>query len=409
MSEASPRRWKTGFTSLRHRNYRLYWFGQAVSITGQWMQATAQGWLVLQLTNRPLEVGLVTALQFTPTLLLAIFGGTIADRFDRHKVVRITQTLAMSQAILYAILVSTGTIALPWVFALALGLGLVNAVDTPVRQSFVVQLVPREEIPNAVALNSLIVNVGRIVGPAVAGLIIAKAGMAPAFWLNAASFIAVIGALLLMDRTLMSAAPDKPSESVWAGIKEAVNYARGHATVRLVLVVMFFFGAFGYNFNTLIPLIGKFILHVDPVQFGGLTSAMGVGSLLGALTATALPGPNPIRLLKAGAAFAGLLATLALVNILPVAYVILAFLGAAAVLFSTAANTLVQTSVEDHMRGRTLSLYWMCFSGTTPIGATFVGVVSTLAGVKTTVIAAGVLCAVGVILGTLMRRQSAKP
>lgn len=388
-----------GFRALRTRNYRLFWTGQTLSQIGSWMQMTAQGWLVLQLSKSPFEVGLVTALQFTPALLLSFFGGAIADRFDRHRLLFVTQSCAALQSLLFAILVSSGQIALWHVFSLALMLGLVNAFDTPIRQSFVPSIVPRDDLPNAIALNSLIINTARVIGPSVAGILIATLGMAAAFWVNASSYAAILCALGLMDRSQIAPGQAKNPESILTSMKEALVFVRGAPQVCLSLILMAFFGTFGYNFNTFIPLIGGFVLKVDPVQYGGLTSAQGVGAVIGAITVGFLGRPSPRRLFAASLLFS---AALALVCAVPIYWAVasmLGVLGVAAVSFTTSANTAVQMGSPDELRGRVMSLYWTLFAGTTPIGALFVGSMAKWVGVPATLMVCAGLCLVGVAVG----------
>src|SRR5262245_55977502 len=271
------------FQSLTNRNYRLYWFGQVVSMSGTWMQRIAQAWLVLQLTNSPLALGTVTTIQFTPILLFSLFGGVLADRLPKWRFITCTQTIMAMQALTLAILVGTGRIQLYQIYLLAAVLGVASALDMPTRQSFVAELVGRDALPNAVALNSTIMNVSRILGPALGGVLIAAIGVAGCFYFNAASFLAVIGGLLLMDPKKFY--PSRPIKRghVLGQIGEGLRYAVVTPDAALPLLLMGVLGTFGYNFTVLLPLIADEVLHSGPSGFGVLTSAMGLGSLLAAL------------------------------------------------------------------------------------------------------------------------------
>lgn len=398
----------SGFQALSIRNYRLYWLGQLVSITGTWMQTTAQGWLVLQLTRSPLAIGLVTMFQFLPSLLLSLFGGALADRLPKYRLILTTQILAFVQALVFTVLVASGGIQLWHIYLLALLLGLINALDQPARQSFVVELVGRESLSNAVALNSLLFNTARVVGPGVAGVLIAQVGLTPAFALNAASFVAVIASLILMRPADFRAQPPaSQGQSVLAGIREGLAYTWRTPEVRLIMIVMAFVGTFGYNFNVVLPLLSGFVLHTDATGFGALSAALGAGSLAGALTTAYTGRATRRRLLLGAAAFSLILGLAALVPILGVTLALLAALGFAGIMFTTSANTLLQLTVPDALRGRVLSLYWMLFAGSTPVGALLIGVLSRSIGVPETLVICAALALLGVGVGALYGRRSA--
>ncbi|HZU78141.1 MAG TPA: MFS transporter, partial [Dehalococcoidia bacterium] len=271
------------FRALRIRNYRLFWTGQVVSVTGTWMQRIAQAWLVLKITNSPLALGTVTTIQFAPILIFSLFGGVLADRVPKRRLLVITQSVMATQALIFALLVSTGLIQLVHIYILAAILGTANAVDNPTRQAFVVELVGPDDVGNAVALNSTQFNVARLVGPALGGLTIAAIGMAGCFYLNAASYAAVIGALLMMrPRDFFNVA--QPARGhVIRQIGEGLRYAVTTPDIALVVLLMAALGTFGYNFTVILPLIARYVLRSGPVGFGALTSAMGVGSLVSAL------------------------------------------------------------------------------------------------------------------------------
>lgn len=398
-----------GFRALGIRNYRLYWIGQLVSLTGTWMQTTAQGWLVLQLTQSPLAIGLVTACQFLPSLLLSLFGGAIADRVPKYRLILATQSVALVQALIFTLLVASGAVQLWHVYLLALALGLVNALDTPARQSFVVELVGKPALSNAVALNSLLFNSARVLGPGLGGVLIARLGVAPAFGLNAASFVAVIGCLLLMRPGEFHAGPPaRRGEPLLEGIREGLVYTWRTPPVRLIMIVMAFVGTFGYNFNVVLPLLSGFVLHTDAVGFGALSAALGLGSLVGALAVAYAGQASQRRLLLGAAAFSVLLGLSALVPVLAVTLVLLAALGFAGIMFTTSANTLLQLTVPDGLRGRVTSLYWTLFAGSTPVGALVIGVLSRLVGVPETLVICAALALAGVALGAAYGRRTAR-
>lgn len=359
------------------------------------MQMTAQGWLVLQLSKSPFEVGLVTALQFTPAMVLSLFGGALADRVDRHKLLFVTQGFAALQAFLFALLVSSDSIQINHVFALAFFLGLINSFDNPTRQSFVPSLVPREDLPNAIAMNSLVINVARIIGPALAGILIATIGMAFAFWLNFASYIGIIAALAFMDRSQMEVRLESAKQTVFAGIKEVLSVIGRTPPVMLPLLIMGFLGTFGYNFNTFIPLIGGFILKVEPIQYGAITSAQGIGAVAGALVVGYMGKPSPARLLAAGLGFSLVLGSLAFFSHYWPIVILFGLLGFGAVILAASCNTTIQLGVPDELRGRAMSVYWMIFAGSTPIGALFVGITAKQFGVPFALLACSFLCLVG--------------
>lgn len=385
-----------GFRALRIRNYRLFWIGQLISLTGTWMQTTAQGWLVLQLTNSPLALGLVTTFQFLPSMLLSLFGGVIADRVPKYRLIVVTQSAALIQAALFGLLVWGGSIQLWQVYTLALLLGIINAIDTPTRQAFIIDLVGRDDVPNAIALNSLLFNSARIVGPALAGLLIAHIGLAPAFIGNALSFVAVLAGLLLMDRKTFRPTPPHTQSTIMQGIVEGLTYIWRTPSVLLIMIVIAFIGTFGYNFSVVLPLLSGFVLHTDAVGFGMLSSAFGMGSLVGGLVVAYSKQVTVKRLLIGATAFSLVLGTVALTPIFTVSLLLLAALGAAGIVFTTSANTLIQLTVPDALRGRVVSVYWLLFAGSTPIGALFIGSLANLIGVPETLLLCAALCLIGV-------------
>lgn len=405
---ASPaQRFLAGFKALRNRNYRLYWIGQLVSMTGSWMQTTAQAWLVLQLTNSPFSIGLVATLQFLPVLLLSLVGGVIADRLPRFRLILSTQTAAMLLAAIFATLVGLNLIQLWHVYLLALLQGLVNAIDQPVRQAFAVQLVDREERVNAIALNSIMFNLARIIGPALAGILIGLLGIAAVLGLNAASFLAVIAGLLLMDATRFAPPPRRTDVAALTELREGFSYVRRTPEVFLVLLLVAAIGTFGYNFSVTLPLIGGFLLHTSAEGYGLLGAALGAGSLLAALVTAFSKAVSQRRMLLASAAFSLLLGAVALTSDYTMAAGLLLALGFVGILFTTTANTLIQLHTPDELRGRVTSLYLLLFMGSTPIGGLLVGTTAHAWGVPIALLICAALCLLGVGAALIQRQRSA--
>ncbi|GIW14340.1 MAG: MFS transporter [Tepidiforma sp.] len=387
------------FASLAVYNYRVYFIGQLISLVGTWMQTTAQAWLVLKLTGSPLALGTVTTLQFLPITVFTLFGGAFADRLPKRRALVITQSLAMTQAAVLALLVATGRVQLWHVYALALWLGTVNAFDGPVRQSFVVELVGRERLVNAVALNSSIFNLARIAGPAVAGVTIAAIGLSWAFAANAASFLAVLAAYALMRPSEFRAVPKSPARgNVLRQVRDGLAYSARTPAVAFFFILLGVIGTFGYNFTVIVPLVAEFVLHVGPQKFGMLTSAMGAGSLTAALIMAATGRLRPAWLLLASAAFSGLLAAVAFSPLYAVTVALLFFLGIVGVAFSTTINTSLQVIVPDELRGRVMSIFFLLFAGSTPIGGYITGFLAEHLGVRVALTAMASLCAAGTIL-----------
>jgi len=399
-----------GFRALRARNYRLFWIGQLISLTGTWMQGTAQAWLVLQLTQSPLALGVVTTFQTLPIMALSLFGGAIADRLPKYRLVLGTQTIALLQAVIFGVLVATDTLQLWHIYGLALVLGVINAIDTPTRQSFVVELVGRDDLPSAIALNSILFNSARIVGPVLAGLLISQLGIAPAFYINAASFLGVITALLLMDRSTFRPKPPRATTSILRGVWEGLTYAWRTPSVLLILIVVACIGTFGYNFNVVLPLLAGFVLHTDATGFGLLSACLGAGSLLGALTTAYTKVVTMRRLLLGAGIFSLVFAALAVSPFFGLSALLLVALGFAGITFATSANTLLQLTVPDALRGRVMSLYILLFAGSTPIGGMLIGVLSTTIGVSATLALCAGLCLIGVLaVVTYRQRLAAQP
>lgn len=365
------------FRSLRVRNYRLFVIGQLVSVSGTWMQQVAQSWLVLTLTGSGLDLGVTVALQFLPMLLFGLWGGVIADRFDKRKVLVGTQAVAALLALTLWGLVVAGVVQLWMVYVLAFLLGLVQAVDMPTRQSFVVEMVGPDEVPNAVGLNSAVFNAGRLVGPAGAGAVISAAGVAPAFLVNAATYLVVIGALWAMRPAELHRDPVATGGGRRPGqIREGLRHVWHTPELRSPLLLVAVVGTFGFNFNVVLPVLARFTLDGDARLYGILTGTMALGSLLGALYAASRA--RPTRRLLVGSALAFGILTLAVAaapTSLTVA-VLLVPVGLSVMLFLATANTTLQLNSSAAMRGRVMALYGLVFLGSTPIGGPLLGFVS---------------------------------
>lgn len=396
---------RQAFRALHNVNYRLFWSGQIISMIGTWMQRIAQAWLVLNLTHSPVALGIVTACQTVPVLAFVLFGGVIADRVPKRRLLVITQCIMLVQAAILAVLVAGGWINLIQLYILAAILGTATALDSPTRQAFVKELVGPTDVPNAVALNSLVFNTARLVGPALAGLTIAAIGVAGCFTVNALSFIAVIAGLLLMRPERFYDIPNAPRGKVLEQIAEGLRYAVHTPDIALVMILMGVIGTFGYNFTVLLPLIATYVLHTGSIGFGALTSAMAVGSL-GAALGIAYNGQVTQRTLLVGATgFSALLLVLALSTHWVTTIAVLIALGTFSIVFTATANSRLQIVTPPQLRGRVMSLYTMLFLGSTPIGSLVLGFLAEHQGVQVAVGEVATLCGIGIVAGLLYIRQ----
>ncbi|MEA3077231.1 MAG: hypothetical protein QOF60_2139 [Actinomycetota bacterium] len=383
------------FASLAVRNYRIFFFGMLVSASGTWMQSVAQGWLVLKLTDSGTAVGLVTATQFVPMMLGGVWGGVIADRFDKRRTLFVSQSILAVAAAALAVVTLTGIVQVWMVFACALFTGIGTVIDNPTRQAFVTELVGAERIANAIALNSAMFNAARIVGPALAGLLILVAGTGTCFAYNAVSYMAVIVSLtLLRPHELQRGQPvGRAKGQVRAGMRYAWATPELRSTILLVAVV----GTFALNFTVLMPVFVSDTFHAGPGTLGLLTSAMGAGSLVGALIAAARSKPTP-RLLVTSAFALGVVMLLdAASPTLTMAVPMLALTGAATITFLSTANSSLQIRSSTAMRGRVMSLYLLVFLGSTPIGGPIVGWVAQNFGARQGFVVGGVASLVGAV------------
>jgi MFS family permease len=398
---------KSTFRSLAVRNYRLYVGGQIVSNTGTWMQRIAQDWLVLQLTHgNGTAVGITTALQFLPMLLFSLWGGVLADRCRKRPLLMITQGSAGVLALLLGLLTVGGAVEVWHVYALAFGLGMVTAVDNPARQSFALEMVGREQLPNAVGLNSATFNLARLAGPAIAGVLIQwLSGTGPVFLLNAVSYGAVIVGLAMMRERELHA-----TQTVRRGrgqVREGLAYVRGRPDLLLIMVVLGFVGAFGFNFQLSIALMATEVFHTGADAYGVLSSALAIGSFSGALL-VARYGYARQRLVVGLSAAFGVFETLA--GLMPSYLTFLVLLiptGLTALAASTMANTTLQLRCDPSMRGRVVALYMLVFVGSTPLGAPLIGWCGEVLGPRYTLIVGGAVSALAAIMTTavLAKRQ----
>ena len=398
------------FRSLRVRNYRLYASGQLVSLTGTWMQRVAQDWLVLELTNSGTALGIITALQFGPSLLLGLWGGILADRCDKRRLLLATQSGLAVVALLLGRLDVAGVVQYWHVLVLATVLGLITAIDTPVRQSFVVEMVGRDELTNAVAINSTIFNTGRILGPAVAGVMISAVGTGWAFLGNAVSSAGVLVALAMMRPDELF--PSPPLQRARGQLREGFRYVRERRDLMFTMALIFVFGTFGLNFAITCALMAKQVFHRGASGYGLLSTALAVGAFCGAIAATRrTQRPSTLFLLVTASAFSiGEILSGLMPDFLWTA-VLLVPTGLAMLTLSTAANANVQLGVAPTMRGRVMSLYLICFMGGTPLGAPIIGWVAGVAGPRWGLIGGGVVCLLSALglAAVLARKLGMRP
>lgn len=362
------------FASLAVRNYRLYFTGQVVSVSGSWVQRIAQAWLVLHLTGSGIALGLVFALQFLPILVLGAWGGLLADRLDKRRLLLGTQSLMGLVALTLGLVTLAGTVRIWMVYLLALALGLVTAVDNPTRQAFVMEMVGRERVTNAVSLNSAVFTSARAVGPALAGLLINAVGLGWCFVLNAVSFGAVVAALAAMDARQL-----QRGSSVVRGrgqLLEGLRHAWQAPSLRVPLLALAVVATLALNFSVVLPLLARYSFYGDAATFGVLFSVMGLGSLVGALLTASRRQPTWRLLLGSLAAFGALMLAAAGAPWLWLELAVLFFVGLAAIAFQATANSMLQLHSAPRFRGRVMALYSVVFLGTTPVGAPLVGWVS---------------------------------
>ena len=368
------------FSSLKVRNFRYFFAGQSLSLVGTWMQSVTQTWLVFVRTHSGFQVGLVIALQTLPILVLGPLGGTIADRFGKYRILFYTQGLAGVQAFLLAGLDLSGHLQLWELYLIAVSLGLINSVDNPTRQTFIMEMVGRDHLVNAVTLNSVMVNAARAVGPAVAGILIATAGSGWCFLLNGVSFGFVLVALAMMNKSELSPAPR--SAAIRGQLTEGFRYVGRTPVVRDALIMMALVGCFTYEFQTSLPLVAGNTFHGDSRTYGYLTACMGVGAVVGGLIVAGRQARGPRRLVMTAGVFGVFVFLAAVSPSLIFEEVVLLLVGACSVTFLATGNTTLQLASEPSMRGRVMSLWSVAFLGSTPIGGPIVGLVGSSLGAR---------------------------
>jgi len=376
----------SSFSALRHRNFRLFWIGQCISLIGTWMQNIGQAWLVLQLTQSAFKLSMVSSIQFLPMMIFALFAGTLVDKFPRRRILLFTQTSLMILAVILACLTYFQVVQYWHLLLLALLLGIVNTIDMPTRQSFFVEMVGKEDLMNAIALNSSIFNLARIVGPAVAGFLISLVGIAMCFYINALSFLAVIVGLWLMD-TPVKVVPQGGTGSIrkiFADIGEGLSYIGKNEIILQPLLLLAVISTFVMNFNVLIPVFAKQDLGQNAAGFGLLMTFMGIGSFLAAihLAARSKKGPKISFLISGAVGMSLSMILLGFEHNFAIACATLLIMGFCAITFTASVNSTIQMHTEDHMRGRVMSVFSLVFGGMVPIGSFYAGNMMELFGAQ---------------------------
>jgi MFS family permease len=363
----------------------------------------AQSWLVLEITDSKVALGLVTMLQFLPITLFVLIAGVIADRVQKRDLILATRVLAMAQSVLLAVLVATDQVELWHVYVLALVLGFSTAFEQPARQAFAVEMVGKDDLLNAVALNTGLFNGARVIGPAIAGVIIAVVGLEAAFFINAVSFLPTIYALTAMDMSEMHAVESRRDANAnpFRELGEGISYAFKTPATFLIIIIAFFIGMFGFNFLVMVPLVAKFTLEGGSVLLGFLWAALGIGAVVSALVLAARRTFRLRTIFVGGAAFSILLTGIALSDAIPVTVVLLLALGVALTAFASTANTAMQLSTPDHLRGRVMGLWMLLFAGSTPVGGYLTGFLAEEVGVREAIGFNAALCAIGLALALL--------
>ena len=394
----------TTFFALGVRNFRLYFFGQIVSVSGAWMQRVAQAWLVLDLTGSGTAVGGLTALQFLPMLLVAPFGGVVADRLDKRRLLFVTQSLAGLTAVTLGLLVLTDRVELWMVYALAFALGMIASFDNPARQSFVMEMVGRDRITNAVALNSVMVNIARILGPALGGVLIVTVGIAMCFLLNAVSYLALLFALARMRAGELDRAQRQRRRG--GQLREGFAYIAATPLLRTTLVMTAVIGIFTYEFEVSLPLLARFTFDGDADTFGLMFTAMGIGSVIGGLQTASRSDRTPVSLARMTALLGAAMAVVALAPSLWIALAALAVTGGAGTSFLAFSNSVMQMNARPELRGRVLALRAVAFLGARPIGGPIIGAIGEHVGPRAAVgVGAVAALVVAASVGAALQRE----
>jgi MFS family permease len=393
-----PSRINTVFRSLKYRNYRLFFSGQSLSLIGTWMQRIAMPWLVYHMTGSALLLGVVSFAGQIPTFLLAPFAGVVTDRFNRYKVLLTTQIVSLGQALILAILALTGTIQLWHIVVLSILLGSVNAFDVPSRHSFVVEMVEKkEDLGNAIALNSMMFNGARLIGPSVAGLLLATTGEGICFLINAISYIFVIISLFMMH--VKPRELPKYKTNMIKEIKEGIDYTFGFAPIKHLILLLFVINLLGASYQVLMPVFAKEVLHGGSDTYGFLMGAAGLGALLGAAYLASRESVLTLgRIIPAAAGLFGTaLILVSFLKVFPVTLLLMIFVGLGLMVQTASSNTILQTITEDNKRGRVMSFYTMAIMGTAPFGSLIAGFLAKTIGTPETIAIGGVSCVIGAL------------
>jgi MFS family permease len=384
------------FPALEHRNFRLFWLGQMVSLIGTWMQNIGQGWLVLKLTNSSFLLGLISAVQFLPMMLFSLFAGVIVDRFPKRKLILFTQSSFAVTSFILATLTALKVINYWQILILALINGFLNTIDVPARQSFIIDLVGKKDLMNAIALNSAVFNAARIVGPAVAGILIGKLGYAVCFYLNSASFIAVILGLLFITVEGITPKLTNVRTRIIEDLKDGIIYIKNTPIILHTILMIAILSTFSMNFNVLVPVFTKNVLHREATGYGLLMSAMGIGALLGALTLAWISerGVKPVYLFGGGIGLGIFQILIGVQSSYALTALFLALSGWFMITFTSSANTTIQINSLDEFRGRVMSVYSLVFGGVTPIGSLYAGSLAQRFGSHITFITSGIIATV---------------
>ena len=391
------------FAALRTANYRRFFVGQSLSLIGTWMQTVAQGWLVLELTGSGTALGLVAAAQFLPVLVVGPYGGVLADRWDKRRMLIATQAAFGVLALTLGLLTVTGAVALWMVVVLAVLFGVVNACDSPARQTFALDMVGPDRLRNAVTLNSVLVNAARALGPSLAGVLIATTGTGVCFLVNAGSYVAVLLALGRMDPAALR--PSEPAAREPGQVRDGLRYVKRTPDLVVPLVMLAVVGTLAYEFSVVLPLLARNTFGGGPETYGILTSAMGAGAIVGGLIAAGRSGYGLGRLSVAAAGFGGAILLAAVAPTLAVEVLALAVVGAASVTFLATGNTTLQLSSDPRYRGRVMALWAMAFLGSTPIGGPIIGAVSQEVSPRGALALGALACLAAAALGAAARSR----
>jgi len=412
MTDIFERKIIPSFQALKHRNFRLFWFGQCISLIGTWMQNIGQAWLVLQLTHSALKLSLVTAMQFLPMMLFSLYAGTLVDRFSKRKVLIFTQSSLAVLAFILASITFFNVVQYWHLLILGLLLGIINTLDMPTRQSFFIELVGRKDLMNAIALNSSIFNLARIIGPAVAGLLIGLVGIAVCFYINAISFLAVIAGLWMIKL------PDKVIKKrkfgsfreIFTDINEGLVYIKRKEIIKQPLILLALISTFVMNFNVLVPVLAQQELSLNASGYGLLMSCMGIGSFVGAVSIAANSSADPEQkyLIGGAAGMSLFLLILGFEKSLWLACITLFIIGFCSIIFTALVNSIIQLNSANNMRGRVMSVYALVFGGVMPIGSLFAGNLAEFAGAPVCMIISGIIGLIATSYTIFMLKRKGK-